>query len=92
MNFFCHRQEPDHGLLYPRTPIVFKIMKLTVFMILALQIGAYASSKAQQVTLSVRNASLKEVFSELNKQTNYLLYFHKHQSPMINIKLIPQKE
>ena len=76
MNFFCHGQKLDIGVLY-RTPLVFKIMKLTVIIIIALQIGAYAGSKAQQVTLSVKKASLREVFSALSKQTNYRFLYNE---------------
>ncbi|WP_316818870.1 TonB-dependent receptor [Pedobacter nyackensis] len=52
-------------------------MKLIVIMVMALQIGVYAGSKAQQVTLSVKKASLREVFSALNKQTKYRFLYNE---------------
>jgi TonB-linked outer membrane protein, SusC/RagA family len=77
MNFFCHRQNIAYREAILSTTIVFKIMKLTVFMVIALQIGAFASSKAQNVTLAVKNASLKEIFTELKKQTNYRFLYNE---------------
>ncbi|TKC09742.1 TonB-dependent receptor [Pedobacter frigoris] len=46
-------------------------------MIIVLQVGVYASGKAQQVSLSVKNANLKQVFSELNKQTGYRFLYNE---------------
>ncbi|MES2425985.1 MAG: TonB-dependent receptor [Bacteroidota bacterium] len=46
-------------------------MKLVILLTVVLQMGVFANGKAQQVNISVKNAQLKDVFAELNKQTNY---------------------
>lgn len=77
MNFFCHGQKLDNGVLFPGILVIFRIMKLTLLMIIVLQVGVYASGKAQQVSLSVKNAGLKQVFFELNKQTGYRFLYNE---------------
>lgn len=67
MNFlkYC-----SHNNLKTRLKIV-RIMKLTVLflMVSMMQVNAYIY--AQDVTLTARNASLKDVITELRKQTGY---------------------
>src|SRR5690606_20870574 len=47
------------------------IMKLTTIFLLIGLLQVNASSLAQQVSLNVKNTSLKNVFDEINKQTGY---------------------
>ena len=77
MNFFCHRQNIAHREAISAIPIVIRIMKLVTLLIFVLQIGVFASSKAQQVNISVKNAELKTVFTELNKQTSYRFLYNE---------------
>jgi TonB-linked SusC/RagA family outer membrane protein len=77
MNFFCHRQNIAARESIPSSPIVFKIMKLVILLIVVFQIGVLANGKAQQVNISVKNAQLKEVFAELSKQTKYRFFYNE---------------
>lgn len=52
-------------------------MKLVVFLTLVLAWGAHATTKAQLVTLSVKQADIKEVFNELQKQTDYRFLYNE---------------
>ncbi|MGK6352578.1 TonB-dependent receptor [Parapedobacter sp. DT-150] len=52
-------------------------MKLVVFLTLVLALGAHATSKAQLVTFSVEKADIKDVFNELQKQTNYRFLYNE---------------
>jgi TonB-linked SusC/RagA family outer membrane protein len=47
------------------------VMKLTVIMILALSLQVTASGFAQRVSITKKDASLKELFKEIRKQTGY---------------------
>lgn len=73
MNFFsagkacryAHRRPCFAGAL------IFRAMRITLVLVLAFSLGALASGKAQQVTLSVKNMPLKEVLSRIKQQTGY---------------------
>ncbi len=77
MNFFCHRQNIAHREAISGIPIVIRIMKLVTLLIFVLQIGVFANGRAQQVNISVKNAELKTVFAELNKQTSYRFLYNE---------------
>ncbi|MEO6683079.1 MAG: STN domain-containing protein, partial [Ginsengibacter sp.] len=47
------------------------IMKLIAIIMLSVSMTASANGYSQNVTLSVKNASLKNVFTEIRKQTGY---------------------
>ncbi len=54
---------------------IFRIMKLTLFLLLLFTGFAYANnanSQSARVNLNVRNAVLKDVLEEIESQTNYL--------------------
>lgn len=55
----------------PRFQKIKNIMKLTFIFLMAALVQVQASVYAQNVSLSVRNASLKEIFDELSVQTGY---------------------
>jgi len=46
-------------------------MKLTTFLLLACMMTVSAATKAQQVTINLKNASLETLFTQLEKQTGY---------------------
>ena len=50
-------------------------MKLTVIMIVTFCLCAHAGTVAQQVTLKVKDAPLREVFKLLKRQTSYTFFF-----------------
>lgn len=77
MNFFCHGQNIAYREMIPSKPIVFKIMKLVILLTLIFQFGVFANGNAQKVNISVKNASLKEVLAELNKQTKYRFLYNE---------------
>lgn len=52
-------------------------MKLVVFLTLVLVMGANAATKAQLVTISVKGADVKEVFKELEAQTDYRFLYNE---------------
>jgi TonB-linked SusC/RagA family outer membrane protein len=52
------------------------MMKLTAIMILALTFQATASSFAQKVSISKSDASLKELFKEIRRQTGYYFIYN----------------
>lgn len=52
-------------------------MKLTTFLLTAAFIHAHAASMAQNVTISGRNLTLKQVFIAIKKQTGYVLFNQK---------------
>ncbi len=56
---------------------IFKVMKLTTLLLTAAFIHAQATSMAQNVTISGRNLSLKQVFAVIKKQTGYVLLNQK---------------
>jgi len=48
---------------------------MTSFLLLALCIHVSAKTHSQDITLSVKNASLKEVFTVIKKQTGYYVFY-----------------
>jgi type II secretory pathway component GspD/PulD (secretin) len=54
---------------------IIKTMKITSFMMLGSALCVQASGYAQKVNISAKNASLKKVFKEITKQTNYQFFF-----------------
>jgi TonB-linked SusC/RagA family outer membrane protein len=50
---------------------IIRVMKLTAIILLTTALAASASGHAQRVTLTLKDAPLKTVFFELNKQTGF---------------------
>jgi len=48
-----------------------RIMKLTAFILLVFTLSVSASTKGQNITISLKNASLETVFKEIQKQSDY---------------------
>jgi len=59
------------GGRWSSTKKMLLIMRLTAIILLAACLGASAHGNAQQVTLSLKNASIETVFKEISKQTGY---------------------
>lgn len=53
------------------------VMRMTVFLLLAFLFQVHASGKAQTVTISGKNLTLKQVFKTIEKQTGYVLFSNK---------------
>lgn len=94
MNYLFYDKEPsDKGLCF----LIARIMKLTLLMVFAFSLGLHAAGNAQQVSISVKNASLKEVLSVLKKQTNYRFLYNEEQLKQvgrvsIEVDKAPMKE
>ncbi|WP_437394365.1 TonB-dependent receptor [Olivibacter sp. SA151] len=54
-------------------------MKLTWLMVFVFSWGVYAAGKAQQVSISLENAPLKEVLQALKRQTHYRFLYNEEQ-------------
>src|SRR5690349_9250350 len=65
MNFFYFKRNKPHRSFQ------LKIMKLTAVVLLLFCVQVRASLYAQKINLAFKDASLKEVFMEIKKQTGY---------------------
>ncbi|SEN07901.1 TonB-linked outer membrane protein, SusC/RagA family [bacterium A37T11] len=54
---------------------IYRVMKLTTFLIVITFIQVSAAGFAQQVSFRKRQASLPEIFAEINKQTGYNVFW-----------------
>jgi TonB-dependent starch-binding outer membrane protein SusC len=55
---------------------LLRVMRLTGILLLAASMQLSATGFSQQVTLSVKNASLDKVFTEIRKQTGYEFFYN----------------
>lgn len=65
------------GHPFGRGSKLLRIMKLTAFILLSACMVASAAGHSQKVSLSVHNASLEQVFTEIKKQTGYSFVYYK---------------
>ncbi|HWV73111.1 MAG TPA: SusC/RagA family TonB-linked outer membrane protein [Pseudosphingobacterium sp.] len=63
------------GFYYPYKYRLLLIMKLAIFLTVAFTVQVMAESKAQTVTLTARNKTLREVLQEVQKQHGYSFLF-----------------
>lgn len=56
---------------------ISRIMRLTAFLLTAAFLHAQATGRAQTVTISGKDLTLKQVFSAIKKQTGYVLFNQK---------------
>jgi len=70
---------PWNNYLQWLSRINFLRMKLTLLFVAAFSIGVQAAGKAQQVSLSVQNASIKETLLVLSKQIPYRFLYNEEQ-------------
>jgi TonB-linked SusC/RagA family outer membrane protein len=67
---------------------VLRVMKLLLILVLTTIFQVHAVTYGQNVTLNIRNASLKSVFNELRKQTGYhFLYKTEMLSQLKNVDI-----
>jgi hypothetical protein len=76
---------------------IVRVMKLTVIILTAFCLHVSAGTKAQNVSISVKNASLESVFKEIKKQTNFTFFakadlLDKGKSVTIQLRNVPLKE
>jgi len=90
MKYFFH----DHGFFLKSYSVnltkAARIMKLTILMVLCICFGALAASKAQQVTIQVKNMPLRKVLREVQRQTDVQFLFNDElvqRVPPISINL-----
>ncbi len=56
-----------------------RIMKMFVIFLLAATFSAYGHGSAQTITLSGRHLDLKQVFSVIEQQTGYVVFYRQDQ-------------
>lgn len=62
---------------YRRATKTLRLMKLTAFILLTTCLQVTAGGNAQEITLRVRNVPMEVVFSQIEKQSNYLFWYDK---------------
>ncbi|WEA00648.1 TonB-dependent receptor [Mucilaginibacter sp. SJ] len=72
-------------------------MKVTVILIIMFSLGGSASTRAQQVTLSLNHSTLKVFFTEVEKQTNYEFLYNEellqnYNNISLHIKNVPVED
>lgn len=68
----AHEKESD----CPNFNLYIRIMKLLLIQLFVFVFAVSANTKAQQITFTVKNASVKEVFTEVKKQTKYRFFYN----------------
>lgn len=53
------------------------IMKITAFLLVVISLHAFAEGRSQKVTLTVQDAPLERVFSEISRQSGYQFFFNE---------------
>jgi len=71
MDFYTINQGKQH---FP--PQLLLVMKLTVLLLLAAFMQVSATSYAQKITLTKKNASLESIFREIQKQSGYDFFYN----------------
>lgn len=78
MKYFNNGKVFKYNVIVRNCPVFFfliRMTKITACLILLFSLGAYAKSNAQFVSLHVKNKALKEVISDIRKQTGvHFLY------------------
>ncbi|WP_255501805.1 SusC/RagA family TonB-linked outer membrane protein [Olivibacter sp. SDN3] len=78
MNNFPKGQKPigkSYCLNYSQAKL---IMKLTIALTFMFSLTVSARSIAQKINISLKNVSLKEVFTSIERQTNYKFLYEEH--------------
>lgn len=71
MNYFFYRKRPISRSFGSMIYSIIRTMKITLVLIFAFCVAVKADSKAQNITLSVKNVTLEELFTEISKRTDY---------------------
>ncbi len=66
---------------FPEIKKLFLVMRTTLFILLIsfCTVSAKSFSQTQKITLELKNASLSEVFDEIERQTNFSVFYKKDQ-------------
>lgn len=88
MNYFLPMEGSRfrHSLLFR----FLKIMKLSFFVLLLGMSAVFAESKAQNLTLNLRNVKLEDVFSSVSNQSNYKFFYNDKilkDAPTVSVQL-----
>lgn len=78
MNNFPKGQKPIGKSYCPNYSQAKLIMKLTIGLTFMFSLSVSAKSIAQKINISLRNVSLKEVFTNIERQTNYKFLYEEH--------------
>jgi hypothetical protein len=65
------------GLLACNNKSVIRMVKLTILLMTTFLIQVSAAGFAQKVTFNQHNASLKQLFTEIRKQTGYNVFWQE---------------
>jgi TonB-linked SusC/RagA family outer membrane protein len=76
---------------------LFLLMRLTAFLVLAFSLQVTARTTAQQVTLQVKDAALREVFQQIKRQTGYSFVYtsqmlEKAERVDLTVKNVPLQQ
>ncbi|MDB5010806.1 MAG: SusC/RagA family TonB-linked outer membrane protein [Mucilaginibacter sp.] len=72
-------------------PKFLKIMKLTIVLWVAALMQVSASTYAQKINLSVKNASLTEVLNSISEQSGYSFLYNSHMlknAKLVNLNIV----
>lgn len=75
MNYFFNRKVPSHNLRRQVFYQTMRIMKLSISMLCLLVTGVQANGLAQKISLNVKNANVKQVLTEIAKQSNLKVFY-----------------
>lgn len=73
---------------------IFRVMKITAFLLLVAALQVSAKGFGQSVTLNLKNASLQKAINEIEKQTGYSFVYSKEQlaqAKAINVTVSNEK-
>jgi TonB-linked SusC/RagA family outer membrane protein len=75
MKFYAHRARTGKGSLCAK---LFMIMRLTAIILVITALHVSAKTFSQNITISGRHISLKQVLKQISKQTGYELVYDPH--------------
>lgn len=86
MKYFIHGKVL-HFLFASLTipPLVVKAMKIAFSLMFVLSVGVYAAGNAQQITLDIKNSSLKDVFKEIKQKSGYHFLYSEEMIKTIHV-------
>src|SRR5438128_2090600 len=76
----------------PKLAQTYRIMKLTVFIILVACMHVSAKGYSQKITISVKNTSLVKVFETITQQTGYRFFYNLEQLQKSHLVSIQVKD
>ena len=73
----------NHGYCRKGNPALkmLRIMKITIFLMIAFCLQVSAESYSQKITISEKNAPLHKVFKEIEKQSGYVFWYESSLIP-----------